>query len=64
MSTRRTFLAATATASAALLPHWNAAAQANTLRWVVPYPPGGGTDVLGRTLAEAMRGPLGMNIVV
>jgi len=64
LSTRRTFLAATATASAALLPHWNAAAQATTLRWVVPYPPGGGTDVLARTLAEAMRGPLGMNIVV
>ena len=41
-----------------------AVAQANTLRWVVPYPPGGGTDVLGRTLAEAMRGPLGMTVVI
>ena len=42
----------------------NALAQAGNLRWVVPYPPGGGTDVLARTLAEAMRGPLGMSIVV
>jgi tripartite-type tricarboxylate transporter receptor subunit TctC len=62
LSTRRTFLAASS--GIALLPHLNAKAQASTLRWVVPYPPGGGTDVLGRTLAEAMRGPMGMTIVV
>jgi tripartite-type tricarboxylate transporter receptor subunit TctC len=62
LSTRRTFLAASS--GIALLPHLNAKAQAGTLRWVVPYPPGGGTDVLARTLAEAMRGPMGMNIVV
>jgi tripartite-type tricarboxylate transporter receptor subunit TctC len=62
LSTRRTFLAASS--GIALLPHLNAKAQASTLRWVVPYPPGGGTDVLARTLAEAMRGPMGMNIVV
>ena len=62
MSSRRSFIAATA--GAALLPAFSASAQANTLRWVVPYPPGGGTDVLGRTLAETMRGPLGMTIVV
>ena len=60
MTTRRSLIAAIAT----LLPTLNALAQASTLRWVVPYPPGGGTDVLGRTLAEAMRGPLGMSIVV
>ena len=34
------------------------------IRWVVPYPAGGGTDVLARTMAEAMRGPLGQQIVV
>lgn len=61
MSTRRSFIA-TAAASTLLPP--SARAQAGTLRWVVPYPPGGGTDVLARTLAEAMRGPLGMSIVV
>ena len=63
MTSRRTFLAATAGATL-LLPHWTAGAQANTLRWVVPYPPGGGTDVLARTLAETMRTTLGMSIVV
>jgi tripartite-type tricarboxylate transporter receptor subunit TctC len=52
---RRSFLAAVAT----LLPTLHALAQAGTLRWVVPYPPGGGTDVLARTLAEAMRTGMG-----
>jgi tripartite-type tricarboxylate transporter receptor subunit TctC len=58
---RRTFIAAAG--SAALAPI-GAIAQGDTLRWVVPYPPGGGTDVLARTLAEAMRAGLGMNIVI
>jgi tripartite-type tricarboxylate transporter receptor subunit TctC len=62
LSTRRHFLAAAT--GAALWPALQARAQASTLRWVVPYPPGGGTDVLGRTLAESMRGPLGTTIVV
>jgi len=34
------------------------------IRWVVPYPPGGGTDNLARTLAERMRTDLGQQIVV
>jgi tripartite-type tricarboxylate transporter receptor subunit TctC len=51
-------------AATTLLPTLNALAQAGTLRWVVPYPPGGGTDVLARTLAETMRTTLGMTIVV
>jgi len=35
-----------------------------SLRWIVPYPPGGGTDVLARTVAEAMRPALGQAIVI
>lgn len=62
MTRRRHLLAAAA--GITLLPSLRAQAQSQTLRWVVPYPPGGGTDVLGRTLAEAMHGPLGMTIVV
>lgn len=62
MTSRRSFLAAAS--GAALLSPTVATAQADTLRWVVPYPPGGGTDVLGRTLAEAMRTSMGMTIVV
>ena len=34
------------------------------VRWVVPYPAGGGTDVLARTVAEALRPALGQQIVV
>ena len=34
------------------------------IRWIVPYPAGGGTDVLARTMAEALRVPLGQQIVV
>jgi len=34
------------------------------IRWVVPYPAGGGTDVIARTLAEAMRQTLGQQIVI
>ena len=34
------------------------------VRWVVPYPAGGGTDVIARSLAEAMRQTLGQQIVI
>lgn len=35
-----------------------------TIEWVVPYPPGGGTDVVARTLAEEMSRLLGQTIVI
>lgn len=63
---RRHFMAAmTATAAAPFA----SLAQAQSwpeqaIRWVVPYPPGGGTDVLARTMAEAMRTSLGQTIVI
>jgi len=31
---------------------------------IVPYPPGGLTDVVGRLMAEGMQGPLGQNVVI
>ena len=34
------------------------------IRWVVPYPAGGGTDVLARAVGEVMRGLLGQQIIV
>src|SRR4051812_9480423 len=40
-----TFLAASAT---------HAVAQTTPMRVVVPYPPGGGTDILGRAMAQKM----------
>lgn len=59
---RRRFLAAGAALAAA-----GAQAQSypdQPVRWVVPYPAGGGTDVLARTVAEAMRPALGQQILV
>ncbi len=35
-----------------------------TIEWVVPYPAGGGTDVVARVLAEQMGKSLGQTIVV
>ena len=35
-----------------------------TIEWVVPYPAGGGSDVVARTLAEPMGKALGQTIVV
>ncbi|RYY97463.1 MAG: tripartite tricarboxylate transporter substrate binding protein [Comamonadaceae bacterium] len=61
---RRTFLAATGAALSAPIALAQAAWPDQPIRWIVPYPPGGGTDVLARTVAEAMRGALGQQIVV
>lgn len=65
---RRHFMAAmTATAAAPFAPLAQAQAAAwpeQVIRWIVPYPPGGGTDVLARTVAEAMRTSLGQTIVI
>lgn len=47
----------TAAASNAVWPR-------QSIRWLVPYPPGGGTDVLARTVAEAMCPALGQAIVI
>lgn len=64
---RRTLLSALAATGASAAAPW-AQAQADfpnqLIRWVVPYPAGGGTDVLARTVAEAMRQTLGQQIVV
>ena len=63
---RRHFLAAmTAAAAAPISPLAHAQNWPDqAIRWVVPYPPGGGTDVLARTVAEAMRPSLGQTIVI
>lgn len=61
---RRHLLAALAAAAAAPWARAEGAYPAQPIRWVVPYPAGGGTDVLARTVAEAMRTGLGQQIVV
>ena len=34
------------------------------ITWVVPYPPGGSTDVLGRSVAQRISAALGTNVIV
>ena len=69
MISRRVFLASTACAGAAALTapvSWPARAQAypnNTVRIVVPFPPGGATDVLGRVVAHHLQGLWGQTVV-
>lgn len=52
--------------SAALmaLPTWAQSWPARPLRWVVPFPPGGTTDVVTRLIATAMSRSLGQPVVV
>lgn len=60
---RRDFLAAgaaLATASLARAAAW----PEQPIRWIVPYPPGGGTDVLARTVAEQLRTSFDQSIIV
>jgi tripartite-type tricarboxylate transporter receptor subunit TctC len=69
---RRTFLQFTAAAAAApvfLGFGFSGSARAQTwparpITMIVPYPPGGPTDVLARLLAEQMRGALGQPVII
>jgi len=65
-SSRRQFLLA-ASAAALPVPWRNASAQAYPSRpitMMVPFPPGGLTDVVGRLIAEGMRQALGQTVVI
>ncbi|VTU16620.1 Argininosuccinate lyase [Variovorax sp. PBL-H6] len=63
---RRTLLTTLAATAAASAAPWARAQNypEQIIKWVVPYPAGGGTDVIARTLAEAMRQALGQQIVI
>ncbi|MEJ8815597.1 tripartite tricarboxylate transporter substrate binding protein [Variovorax ureilyticus] len=61
--TRRTFAAGT---TLAMLSPW-ALAQGyptKTVKWVVGFPPGGGTDVLARTVAAQLSTQFGQQVIV
>ncbi|HEY4252425.1 MAG TPA: tripartite tricarboxylate transporter substrate-binding protein, partial [Roseomonas sp.] len=65
MLTRRTLLAATA-AAAAMLPGRSRAQAWPTrpVRIIVPYPPGSGTDIIGRIRADRLQAAWGQPVVV
>lgn len=49
----------------AALPSLAAAAYPEKpIRLIVPYPPGGATDVIGRVMAQKLSGVLGQNVIV
>ena len=65
MIQRRTILqTAAAVAAANAIPNLWAQANAKPLRVVVPFPPGGGTDVLARLIADKMRGAYAPSVLV
>jgi tripartite-type tricarboxylate transporter receptor subunit TctC len=61
---RRHLIAATGAAAAALALPTFVRAQGRTLRILVGFPPGGGTDAIARLIGEALRAELGATVVV
>ena len=60
--TRRAALAGALLPSAARAqaPEW----PSRPVRFIVPYPPGGPTDIMARIIAQAVQGPLGQPFIV
>jgi tripartite-type tricarboxylate transporter receptor subunit TctC len=65
MMNRRHLLQTVAT-SAALAPlsSWSQSYPTRTIKIIIPFPPGGPTDVLGRIVAQKLSERLGHNVVV
>lgn len=73
MSRRRFLFAFAATTSALMIGGWQPISQPASaqekyperpIRLIIPYGPGGGTDIVGRLVAEQMRQTLGQPVVV
>src|SRR3984893_4244220 len=69
MITKRRFLQTTACAAAALAAPrafaiGNPSYPSRSVKWVVPYAPGGATDVLSRLICQRLADRLGQNVLV
>ncbi|HTF14773.1 MAG TPA: tripartite tricarboxylate transporter substrate binding protein, partial [Burkholderiales bacterium] len=54
------FLVASLAAGAAQAQSW----PSKPVRYIVPFPPAGATDILARIMADKISGPLGQSVVV
>jgi tripartite-type tricarboxylate transporter receptor subunit TctC len=64
MLTRRTIVTGLSAAAFAGIARAQSAYPARPITLIVPFAPGGSTDVIARVVAEAMRAPLGQPVVV
>ena len=63
MISRRQFTLAGATALA-LPPAWAQSYPAKPIRLIIPFPPGGATDIFGRVLAQKLGELIGQSVVI
>lgn len=61
---RRSFLASASALLAGPVASQTGPYPSQPIKWIVPYPAGGGTDALARTVAEGLRSSLGQPVLI